>query len=199
MVTVLDENPSFKMLTTEERLIEDPVEKAKLYYDLRQLDKAANLLQHRTSSKANHLRMLIAREQEDWRTMKDAVGKLSESEHIQSAEVENLLRYWQIHNLAGIQTRAPAIKPDNPRYQEAMYYLGLSWFHSSDSARAIKVWSEAIEQDRNSAWACRLDLARGLVMLDPSKYLSEQDKIPSLLGRNYMCPNGLDDLAELDQ
>ena len=127
--------------------------------------------------------------------MKNAVEGVVDSEHLESLAVETLLRFWQVRNLEGIKVKAEDIDEGNPRYQEAMYYLGLAYFHSNEWNRATEIWEKAIETNRQTAWAYRLDLARGLVKLDPTKYLSAQDRIPSLLGRVYLCPNGLKDLS----
>ena len=138
----------------------------------------------------------IAREKEDWRGMKNAIKMVTDTNHKHYVDVENVLRYWQSNNLEGIKAKCQQISTDNPRYQEAMYYFGLAQYHTGYRESAQATFKKAIDANRDSAWAHRLDLALGLVKLNPNTYLSALDTIPSELGRKYMCPNGIDDLAK---
>lgn len=196
LVEILDENPAYRRLTTVESVVDDPVEKAWIHYELRDLEKSLESLKRTQSSDAYYLRVRIAREQEDWRAMKQAIKMVTDTNHIHYVDVENVLRYWKIRNLEGIKAKCQRIKIDNPRYQEAMYYLGLAQYHTGQKDSSITTWEKAIQHEKTSAWAYRLDLALGLVKLNPDVYLSAQDSIPSVLGRKYLCPNGIDDLAK---
>ena len=195
LVEILDDQ-SKRSLTTEEQKTEDPVQRAWLLYKLRKLDDARTTLDKQLSSESYYLQVLIAREKEDWKLMKYAIDMVTDTHRKFDIDVENMLRYWQFRNLSGIKALGDQVGIDNHRYQEAMYYLGLAYYHTNDSTKAINVWRNAIENNRNSAWAFRLDLIQGLVKLNPRQYLSSQDVIPSVLGRTYMCPNGSDDLAD---
>ncbi len=195
LVTVLNENPEYKELTTAEKLITEPIEKAKLHYELRDLEGAVQALARQQESEAYFLRLKIAREQRNWAAMKACVKLIPDLDLKASIDVENIVRYWQTDNLEGIKAKGARIAKDNPRYQEAMYYVALAEYHTDARDDAKETLLRAIEHDRESAWAIRLDLALGLIKLNPDKYLTPQDKIPSLLGRKFLCPNGLEDLS----
>jgi len=194
LVQILDENPYYGQLSQAEKNQEDPIKKARTFLELRRLDDALETLEGQESSEAWFLRACIAREQQEWLEMKTAITRITDADLLDAITVENLLRHWNSKNLEAIKVKAAEVKPQNPRYQEAMYYLGLAHFHSGDSNRALEIWENAIQTNPKSAWACRLDLTRGLVKLNPNVYLSSRDKIPSLLGREYLCPNGSADL-----
>jgi len=194
LVQILDENPYYGQLSVAEKNMEDPIEKARALMELRRLPSALETLEGEQSSEAWFLRARIARQQEEWLNMKNAITRITDKQLLAEVKVENLLRHWKSKNLEAIKIKGAEVKPKNPRYQEAMYYLGLAHFHSGDPNRAIEIWENAIQADPKHAWAFRLDLTRGLVKLDPNVYLSSRDKIPSLLGREYLCPNGSDDL-----
>ena len=196
LVEVLNENPTFAKLTPEEEAVTEPVQRAWLLYELRRLDEAHALLDKQQSSEAYYLRVLIAREQSNWKEMKQAIGMVTDSHRRLDIDVENVLRYWQGRNYEGIKAKGQRVARNNPRYQEAMYYLGLAYYHTDNTDKAIETWTQAIESNPKSAWAFRLDLTQGLVKLDPTQYLSEQDVIPSLLDRRYLCPNGSEDLVK---
>ncbi len=194
MIAILDENPIYGQLTAAERALEDPLQKARLLLELRQLDAAMETLEGQETSEAWFLRARIAREQGEWLSMKNSIKMITEKKYLQEIEVENILRYWAVQNLEAIKMKAVDIDNENPRFQEAMYYLGLALFHSNDVDQAIEVWQKAIQANPESAWANRLDLTQGLARLDPGTYLSSRDTIPSVLNRVYLCPNGNDDL-----
>ena len=194
MIEILDENPLYGQLTAAERELDNPLQKARLFLELRQLDAALETLEGQESSESWYLRARIAREQGELRSMKYAISMITDKEYLAEIEVENILRYWASQNLEAIKMKAPGINRENPRFQEAMYYYGLALFHSDSVEQAIEVWQNAIKANPKSAWAYRLDLTQGLARLDPNSYLSSRDTIPSVLDRVYLCPNGNEDL-----
>lgn len=196
LVQILDDNPFYGQLTQAEKDLEDPLKKARALIELRRLESALETLEGQESSEAWFLRACIAREQQEWLNMKNAITRITDKDLLAEIKVENLIRHWNSKNLDAIRMKGAEVKANNPRYQEAMYYLGLAYFHSGDSVRALDIWENAIQANPKNAWAFRLDLTRGLVKLDPNVYLSSRDKIPSLLGREYLCPNGSDDLKQ---
>ncbi|MGI9519578.1 MAG: tetratricopeptide repeat protein [Pirellulaceae bacterium] len=193
----LDENPAYAQLTPAEKAVEDAVQRAWVHYELRQFESAIELLENQQSSDAFYLRGLIAREQLEWPEMKAAFKMVTDSARLNDIKLDQALRYWELRNFEGIKAHLEGVRPDHPRYQEAMYYLGLAWFHTDDREKALELWEAALRHDRSSAWALRLDWTFGLASLNPDEYLSPTDKPPSLLGRRYLTPDGNPDLSHL--
>lgn len=191
---ILDENSDYKMLNADERAIQDPVKKARVYYELRQLDKAMELLDQQSNSEAYYLRGLIAREQQDWPQMKASFKMVTEQSRMDDIDIEIGIRYWTIKNYEGLKAKFATIRKDHPRYQEAMYYLGLAYFLTNDPDRCMEIWEQAIETDRKSAWAFRLDWSLGLAKLGPDQFITAYQSLPSVLGRKYMSPDGNPDM-----
>ncbi len=196
LVEILEENPPLNQLLKEEKKIEDLVERARVLYQLRRLDEAVEQLEGQQSSESYYLRVVMAREQERWSDMKAAIPLVTDSRRQQDVAVENVLRYWSIRNYEGIKAKLVGLHAGMSRYQEAAYYLGLAWYHTGEKTKAIEIWQAAVEADRETAWALRLDWTQGLATVGPDRYLSPMDKIPSMLNRKYLTPNGNPDIKK---
>jgi len=118
---LFEEHPSYKELSVTERVETDRVKRAWIHYELRNLDEAVKLLEKQASSEANYLRVLIAREQRNWMAMKKAINLVTDTHRKLDIDVENILRYWTINNLAGIIAKGSGSGRDSRRYQEGMY------------------------------------------------------------------------------
>ena len=194
MVKLLDDHPEYAELTESEEKLEDPVAKAWVHYDLRQLDDAMNLLKNQRSSEAYYLRGLIAIERSNWTDTKQAFRMVTDPKRKFDIQVDNSKRYWMVRNLKGIKRSLHELNTDNPRYTEGRYYLGLAHYHSGEIDLALRIWEQAAKNNPNDPWSLRIDWTYGLAKLGPDQMVTPLERAPSVLGRKYLSPNGNPDL-----
>ncbi len=195
MTAVLKENPEYGLLTEQEAAVQDPMEKAWIHYELRQFDEAlASIKSDQSSSEAYYLRGVIARERGDWTETRRSFRMVTDVARKRDIMIEEAHRYWAMRNFRSMLTVLDGLTAEHPRYMEGMYLLGLAHYHLEETTRAFEVWERAIKHDPQHSWALRLDWTCGLARLGREQMVLPHERPPSLLGRNYLTPNGNPDL-----
>ncbi len=193
LTKVVNENDAYRELRPDEQALDD-IQRAEVYYDLRQFDHCIEQLEGLKTSQAYYLRGAIAREQGEWAEMKAAFKMVTDEDRKMDIQMQEVRRYWTIGNYEGIKALVGGLDRRFPHYQEALYYGGLALFHTDQREEALKTWEEGVLADPETAWALRLDWTRAMAKSGPDTPLLSRSGPESLLKRNYLSPQGNSDL-----
>ncbi|MEE8467907.1 MAG: hypothetical protein V3T22_05600 [Planctomycetota bacterium] len=162
MLEVLGDHPQYSEPSPEERALESPLERGRLWLDLADLERAKGELARSEEAEALYLLGHIARMQGEWELMEKHFSALAKSaaegwsDHM---AMERAHRLWALGDFSALQEALTGVGEESPRYSEAHYYLGLSRFHQGYEAGAQKHWSGMIEHCAEDPWVYRADWA----------------------------------------
>ncbi len=194
MLSVLKEHPQYDQPTEAEEAIEDPLQRAKLLFELCRYDEAAALLAEHDSDEARYLLCHLARMRSDFDAMEQYASKIDDPVFADDVRMERAYRRWfagEFQALAAHLTEFPA---ESPRYTEARYFEGLAHYHQGDTSAADEIWKQTITSCSQDPWIYRADWAYTATRQRGGRF-SSGGPTASLLNRiGYMGAGGNPDL-----
>jgi hypothetical protein len=175
----------------------DSLEKANVFYEIRQMDRALELIKEDSSPEASLLRGKIACETRDWPAMKAAFSQIPDDRFAEEIEMCEVARSWEIGNYEGIINRVEEIRKNVasfPRAAEAMWYGGVAHYHNGNESAALEMWEQTVRAFPGTLWGMKADRTRGLVKHGLNKPLLMNRQPESLLGKRYLSPFGVHEL-----
>ncbi len=173
------------------------VEKAIVFYEIRQPELALEQIKDDDSPEANFLRGKIACEAGDWPAMKAAFSKIPDDRFAAEIEIHEIYRSWEIGNFEGIISRVAEIRASQNKFPfaaEAMWYAGLASYHSGNEPAALETWEQITRNFSDTLWGMKADRTRGLVKHGLNKPQMLNRHPESLLGKRYLSPFGVHEL-----
>jgi len=159
LLEVLRAQPEFARASPEELALTDPVERARLALDLRDLGEAKLILARTEGSPARYLAGHIARIERDFATMEAEFARVDAPELADDVRVERAQRAWLLGDYTTLVSSTADFPAESERCNEALYLRGLGLFHLGSRDEALAQWRELILERVADAWVYRADWA----------------------------------------
>ena len=126
------------------------------------LRKAARASKDETVVDQAHYRLgYLARMDRDWQAMEAHFGKIKDEHKMLANDMrmERAYQFWCEEEYEKLRDHLAQFPEGTNRYTEAMYHLGLAWYHLDDKKRAQKIWRGGIKSCSQDPWIYRADWA----------------------------------------
>lgn len=159
LLTALKAQPDFARASIDELALRDPLERARLAFDLSDLDEATRILETTKGSKARYLAGHIARLRADGKTMAAEFARVDSADLAEDLRVERAHHAWITRDFASVMQITKDFPPGHRRCSEVLYLRGMAHYHLGSKDEALATWLLCIQRPEQDAWIYRADWA----------------------------------------
>jgi tetratricopeptide (TPR) repeat protein len=188
MLDVLKDYPEYDKATEAEKNEKSPVARARILFELQELDIARKTLAREHGSEAQYLLGRIARFQHRFKSMDEHLAMVKDKDLEDDVRMEKAYRFWKGGEFEKLRDHLADFPRSSNRYTEARYYEGLAQFHLGRKDDALQTWKSTITSCSQDPWVYRADWAyTGLKQVGGRRMFSSGGAKTSLLNRiGYM-------------
>jgi tetratricopeptide (TPR) repeat protein len=159
LLEVLRAEPEFARASAQELALTDPLERARLALDLRDLVGAKHILAAAEGPQARYLAGHIARLEAAFETMEAEFARVDSADYADDLRVERAQRAWLTRDLATLARCTQDFPEESERCTEALYLRGLALYHLGSEEEALALWQKTVLRHAQDPWIYRADWA----------------------------------------